>query len=174
MGGGSDKIKIIAEKGTQGPIYNRAGDPRLHVTGAVSVNAAGGVLLRIVHDGERCLCGPGRKYLNDLPSDGVLGVIEFSVTDSGYVKRHIFLLILKDIVAYCVANNIPFPIVLFVDGYGGHFHIEISEFCRENQIVLLGKFIVKPKSKIKVLSTRRKAFLTVYCIHIQGHDKRMI
>ena len=96
------------------------------------------------------MCGPGRKYLNDLPSDGVLGVIEFSVTDSGYVKRHIFLLILKDIVAYCLANNISFPIVLFVDGYGGHFHRDISEFCRENKIVLLGKFIIKPKSESKV------------------------
>ena len=96
------------------------------------------------------MCGPGKKYLNDLPSDGVLGVIEFSVTDSGYVKRHIFLLILKDIVAYCLANNISFPIVLFVDGYGGHFHRDISEFCRENKIVLLGKFIIKPKSESKV------------------------
>ena len=156
--GSSSKIKIIAEKGAQGPIYNRAGDPRLQVTGAVSVNAAGGVLLRIVHDGERCLCGPGRKYLNDLPSDGVLGVIEFSVTDSGYVKRYIFLLILKDIVAYCVANKIPFPIVLFVDGFGGHFHLDISEFCRENQIVLLGKFIIKPKVQNPSSKSQNKGF----------------
>ena len=139
--GGSGKIRIITEKGARGPIYNRVGDPRLQVTGAVSVNAAGGVLLRIVHDGERVMCGPGRKYLNDLPEDGVLGVIKFSVTDSGYVQRHIFLIILQDIVEYCVKNNIPFPIVLFVDGFGGHFHLDISKFCRENQIVLLGKFI---------------------------------
>lgn len=144
--GGSGKIKIIAEKGTRGPIYNRAGDPRLQVTGAVSVNAAGGVLLRIVHDGERVMCGPGKKYLHDLPEDGVLGVIEFSVTESGYVKRNIFLIILRDIVAYCVKNKIPFPIVLWIDGYGGHFSLDITNFCRENQIVLLGKFIVKPKS----------------------------
>ena len=113
----------------------------MQVTGAVSVNAAGGALLRIVHDGERLLCGPGRKYLSDLHTDGCFGEIKFSVTDSGYVKRSIFLLILKDIKEYCVANEIPFPIILFVDGYGGHFHMDISNYCRENQIVLLGKFI---------------------------------
>ena len=113
----------------------------MQVTGAVSVNAAGGALLRIVHDGERLLCGPGRKYLSDLPTDGVFGEVKFSVTDSGYVKRSIFLVILKDIKEYCVTNNIPMPICLFVDGYGGHFHMDISNYCRENQIVLLGKFI---------------------------------
>ena len=137
----SGKIKIIAEKGSRGPIYNRVGDPRLQVTGAVSVNAAGGALLRIVHDGERLLCGPGRKHLRDLPTDGVFGEVKFSVTDSGYVKRHIFLLILKDIHEYCVVNGIPFPIVLFVDGFGGHFHMDISNYCKENKIILLGKFI---------------------------------
>ena len=84
----------------------------MQVTGAVSVNAAGGCLLRIVHDGERLMCGPGHKYLFDLPTDGVFGEVTFSVTDSGYVKRHIFLLILKDIVKYCETHNIPFPIVL--------------------------------------------------------------
>ena len=113
----------------------------MQVTGAVSVNAAGGALLRIVHDGERLLCGPGRKHLSDLHTDGVFGEIKFSVTDSGYVKRSIFLLILMDIKEYCVANEIPMPIILFVDGFAGHFHMDISNYCRENQIVLLGKFI---------------------------------
>ena len=103
-----------------------------------------------MHDGERLLCGPGKKYLNDLPEDGPLGVIMFSVTDSGYVKRKIFLIILQDIYEYCVTNNVPFPICLFVDGYGGHYHLDVTKFCREKQIVLLGKFIVEPKSQSEV------------------------
>ena len=122
------------------------------------MSAAGGVLLRIVHDGERLLCGPGKKYLNDLPEDGPLGVIKFSVTDSGYVKRKIFLIILQDIYEYCVTNNVPFPICLFVDGYGGHYHLDVTKFCREKQIVLLGKFIVKPKSQSEVSDLEKSHF----------------
>ena len=89
------------------------------------------------------MCGPGKKYLNDLPVDQVLGEVKFSVTESGYVQRHIFLLVLKDIYEYCLANDIPLPICLFVDGFGGHFHLEISEYCREKKIILLGKFLNK-------------------------------
>ena len=113
----------------------------MQVTGAVSVNAAGESLLRIVHDGERLLCGPGRKYLSDLSVDGVLGEVKFSVTESGYVQRHTFLVILQDIYEYCLAKNISFPIVIFVDGFSGHFHLEISEYCRKKNINLFGRFI---------------------------------
>ena len=110
-----------------------------------TVNAAGEIGgIRIVHDGERLLCGvtddgKKRKYLNDLPDDTVLGKIRFSVTDSGYVKRHIFLEVLKDLFEYSVANKIKFPIICFVDGFSGHFHLDISQYCREKKIVLLGK-----------------------------------
>ena len=115
---------------------------------SATVNAASEVAgIRIVHDGERILCGvtddgKKRKYLYDLPDDTVLGKIHFSVTDSGYVKRYIFLLVLKDLYEFCVDNNIKFPIVLFVDGFGGHFHLDITNYCREKQIVLLGKIFI--------------------------------
>ena len=116
-------MKVIAEKGSKGPIYNRLGDPRNQVTCTTSVNAAGGVLVRIVHAGERVMCGPGKKYLKDLPPDDVLGEVKFY--------------------EYCLANEIPFPIILYVDGFGGHFSLEISEYCREKDIILLGKFFNK-------------------------------
>ena len=99
-----------------------------------TVNAASEVAgIRIVHDGQKVLCGvtddgKKRKYLYDLPDDTVLGLIRFSVTDSGYVKRSIFLLVLKDLYEYCVAHNIKFPIVLFVDGFGGM--VEYSSKCQ--------------------------------------------
>ena len=141
--GSSGRMKVIAEKGSKGPIYNRLGDPRNQVTCTTSVNAAGGVLVRIVHAGERVMCGPGKKYLKDLPPDDVLGEVKFSVTESGYVQRHIFLKVLEDIYEYCLAHEIPFPIILYVDGFGGHFSLEISEYCREKDIILLGKFFNK-------------------------------
>ena len=120
----------------------------MQVTLTATVNAAGEVAgIRIVHAGERILCGvtddgKKRKYLYDLPDDTILGKINFSVTDSGYVIRCIFLLVLKDLFEFCVANNIKFPIVLFVDGFGGHFHMDITNYCREKQIVLLGKIYI--------------------------------
>ena len=110
------------------------------MTLSVTVNAAGDVGgMRVVHDGERVMAGPNKKYCNSLPENTVLGKVKFSVTDSGYVKRATFLQICMDLYEYCIENRIPFPVILFIDGYGGHYGLEIAEYCREHQIILLGE-----------------------------------
>ena len=85
------------------------------------------------------MAGPNKKYCNSLPENTVLGKVKFSVTDSGYVKRATFLQICMDLYEYCIENRIPFPVILFIDGYGGHYGLEIAEYCREHQIILLGE-----------------------------------
>ena len=44
--------------------------------------------------------------------------------------------ILADLVAHVQENQIPLPIILFIDGYSGHLGPDIFEYCRKNQIRL--------------------------------------
>ena len=100
-----------------------------------------------MHKGERVICGVDsegkpRKHLSDLgrdETDGIIPPIGFQVAKFGKVRRQQFLEILKRLLAWVIKNNIPLPIILWVDGYGGHKGWNISQFCRENGIILLGK-----------------------------------
>ena len=46
---------------------------------------------------------------------------------------------MKKFHAWLVAEGVQLPVILWVDGYGGHKGWRISNFCRQNGIVLLGK-----------------------------------
>ena len=136
----------LCEKGKRGPSYNRAGDTRLQITASLTISADGRLAqLEIVHRGERILCGVDsegkpRKYLSDLgrdETDGIIPEIGFQVSEFGKVRRKQFLELLKRLLKWLIANNIPRPVILWVDGYGGHKGWSISKFCRENGIFLL-------------------------------------
>ena len=76
--------RVLAPRGYDGPVYNKGGDSRLNITASVMVSAdAKYVGIRLVYKGER-----GRqKQLQDIPTDGVAGKWQCSVSKSGYVTR---------------------------------------------------------------------------------------
>ena len=39
------------------------------------------------------------------------------------------------IVDYCKGHDVPFPILLYMDGYKAHMGLAINDFCRENGIL---------------------------------------
>ena len=125
--------RVLAPLGYDGPVYNKSGDSRLNITASVMVSAdAKYVGIHLVYKGER-----GRqKQLQDIPTDGVAGKWQCSVSKSGYVTREVFLEILKDLDRHLTEKGIKRPVILFIDGYAGHLGPSISDYCKEHGIQL--------------------------------------
>ena len=137
---GSSHIRVLTSKGKKGPTYAMGLNAKLQVTAMVTVSASGecpGV--RIVHRGKRLISGPGRKHLNDLPTDGITGAFRFSVSEKGFVNRAIFLEELKSFNEWLMEREVEKPVILWADGFSGHKGIKIAEYCRENGIIFLGR-----------------------------------
>lgn len=57
---------------------------------------------------------------------------------NGWMTKDSFLHYLKTvIVSYLDGNNVQRPFILFVDGHSSHLSLEVIEFCREHEIVLI-------------------------------------
>ena len=130
---GVDHQRVLSPKGWDGPVYNTGGDSRLHVTQSVIVSADGKFASsRLVFKGSR-----GRnQQVKKIPDTGIAGEWKHSVAPKGYVTRAVFLEILGDLVEHVKKNDIVLPVILFIDGYGGHLGPDISDFCKENGIIL--------------------------------------
>ena len=68
---------------------------------------------------------------------GVAGVWELSVTDNGYVNRAVTIEVLEDLLNHCKKNQIKLPVIVYADGFKGHYGLKIAEFCEENQIKMI-------------------------------------
>lgn len=56
----------------------------------------------------------------------------------GLLVKDTFLQYLQNvIVTYLVSNNVDRPFLLFVDGCGSHLSLDVLEFCKEQEIVLM-------------------------------------
>ena len=65
------------------------------------------------------------------------GVWELSVTDNGFVTRSVTIEVLEDLLRHCKKNQIKLPVIVYADGFKGHYGLEIAEFCEENQIKMI-------------------------------------
>ena len=130
---GVEHQRVLTPKGWDGPVYNTGGDNRLHVTASITASAAGDYTsVRLVYKGKR----NRSEHLKDIPVTGVAGQWHSSVAKHGYVTRSVFLEILADLVKHLDENQIPRPVVLFIDGYNGHLGPEISDYATKHGIVL--------------------------------------
>ena len=128
---GSDNGKVLALKGTK-VIYRVGGSSREHVTASYTVSAAGDcVPPHIFYKGVRNVA---LQHLKDFPTDGKSGCWKFDVTDNGYVNRVAYVDILKDLDDFLTTNNIPRPVVLFIDGPNAHISLQAAEFCNLKDI----------------------------------------
>ena len=76
------------------------------------------------------------KTFRDLPKDGVTGEWKFSISDSGYSNCDVMLEVVEDLDNYVIEKQIPKPVILFMDGFKGHYGIEINEECDKQGIQL--------------------------------------
>ena len=126
---GVEHQRVLTPKGWTGPVYNKGGDSRLHITSSVTVSADGEYVgVRLVYKGTRNRC----QQIKKIPKTGVTGEWRCSVAPKGYVNREVYLDILGDLVERIQEKNIPTPVVL----YNGHLSPDISDYCTENGIIL--------------------------------------
>ena len=59
------------------------------------------------------------------------------MTENGYVTRVVTIEILEDLLRHCQKHGIGLPVIVFADGFKGHYGIEIAEFCEKNKIKMI-------------------------------------
>ena len=104
---------------------------RDHTTISFTVNAAGGMVEPwVVFPGVRDIA----KNKMKLPTNGRTGMWRYSYTSNGWVNQEIYIDILMDLVRFIKNQEIPIPVILFIDGASCHLSIDMAEFCKLNGI----------------------------------------
>ena len=123
--------KVLAPIGSK-VIYTVAGSTREHVTTSFIASASGLMVPpRTIHKGQRVMA---TQHLQNLPKDGKSGEWTFSVADKGFINRDLFLQVLIDFDHYLTLNDIPRPVILFLDGASPHISLSAAEFCTTHNI----------------------------------------
>lgn len=102
------------------------------------------------------------KTFRDLPKDDVTGEWKFSISDSGYSNCDVMLEVVEDLDNYVIEKQIPKPVILFMDGFKGHYGIEINEECDKQgiQLWLLRahmSHIIQPADVVMFNAVKRRA-----------------
>lgn len=62
-------------------------------------------------------------------------------TDSGWMTAESFYEYISNVfLPFVKAENIELPVIVFLDGHSSHMSLELSEFCSDNQIILIALF----------------------------------
>lgn len=74
-----------------------------------------------------------RNVSKTLPDGWGIGL-----SDSGWMTTSTFLEYMKELFyPFLVAEKIPFPVIVFIDGHRSHLAFETQEFCKQNDIWLI-------------------------------------
>ena len=57
-------------------------------------------------------------------------------SDSGWMNEDLFLAYLLTINDFVTAENIPKPVVIYVDGHSSQLTLTAAEYCSQNNIIL--------------------------------------
>ena len=78
---------------------------------------------------------------------------------------------------FLIKEEIPLPVIIFLDGHGSHFSIELSEFCSKNGIILVALFpnathILQPLdvAVFGPMKAKRKSFCRQWRIDHEGQE----
>lgn len=75
---------------------------------------------------------PPKDVVNSMPAQWLLGKSE-----TGWMKADIFYdYIVKGLDKWVEEQNIPKPVLVFVDGHKSHLTMRLSEYCDQNNIIL--------------------------------------
>ena len=113
-------------------LYNVISSTCDHITVALTVNAASQMVPpRCIIRGIRNVAA---AHLASLPSNGRSGAWGISSAPKGYVTADIFVLLLQDLVSFLEKNQIPCPIILFMDRASPHISLAMAEYCKVQDI----------------------------------------
>lgn len=124
--------KVIAEKG-QRAVYTRCNDDKECLTTLIMMNAKGQMPTgQIVFKGKKLPAHIGH-HLPDSFSAGR--------SDNGWMTSETFYEYIANIFyPWCKANDIEFPIILFIDGHSSHLTMPLSDFCVTHNIELIALY----------------------------------
>ena len=112
-------------------MYSLSSNIRNHTTISFTVNAAGGMVEPwVIFPGVRDIV----KNKMKLPTNGRTGMWRYYYTSNRWVNKEIYIDILMDLVRYIKNQEIPIPVILFIDGASCYLSIDMAEFCKLNGI----------------------------------------
>ena len=120
------KRRVMAEIGSKN-VYQCTTPGHEQVTVMASFNAAGDYPSPfIIFKGKR------------LRNTGISNFEEatYSTSNKGWMEKDNFFCFLKQLDDFIAEQEIPRPILLFMDGHSSHFSKETAEFCSRRQILL--------------------------------------
>lgn len=125
--------KVLVQKGSK-TVYNRiANDEKECLTTLVTANAAGMLAPpMVVFPYERL---PGT--ISMLMPDGW----SIGKSETGWMTSQTFYEYVANVMhPWIVKNQIPLPVVFFVDGHSSHLTLPLSNFCTDNGIILIALY----------------------------------
>lgn len=125
--------KVITKKGAKTVHVHVGNDDKECLTTMVAGNAAGMLPPPMVLHTQKRI---PYSIIKDTPADWGLGR-----SDSGWMTGQTFYEYISNVFyKWLCENKIKLPVILFVDGHKSHLTINVSEFCREHEIVLVALY----------------------------------
>lgn len=121
--------RVIAPKGWKNIYQIQNGSEKETITALMTFSAAGEIVTpMVVFPYVRVPA----DVVNSVPHDWFLGR-----SDTGWMVSETFYeYIANGFNKWLIENNVPKPVILFVDGHKSHLTLARSKFCDENQIIL--------------------------------------
>lgn len=124
--------RVLVRKGEKN-VYTSSGDEKENLTVLVTGNAAG-VLAppMIVYPYERLPA----VIANSVPKDWCIGR-----SDTGWMCARTFYEYITNVFnPWIEKNNIPKPVILFLDGHRSHMTLHLSDSCKANEIEVISLY----------------------------------
>lgn len=121
---------VIARKGAKNIYCIGSGNEKECVTVLLGGNATGeSPPTLVIFKGERV----PKHLMSNLPAS-----IVADKSKSGWMNGEIFFNYISNVfLPWAKSMNIAFPLVVFIDGHASHLTLSLSEFCNENNIILI-------------------------------------
>lgn len=121
--------KVLAPKGWKNLYQIKTSQEKENITVLIVFNASGDICPPLV---VFPYIRPPRAVVDSMPPDWVLGK-----SDSGWMRSNIFYeYIANSFHKWILENEIPKPVLVFVDGHKSHMTMALSEFCENHGIIL--------------------------------------
>lgn len=121
--------KVLAPKGWKNVYELKKGNEKEAITVLLVFSAAGGTAFPMV---VFPYIRPPASVVKTIPEKWYLGRSE-----TGWMRSEVFYeYIVNGVNEWILMNNIPKPVILFIDGHKSHLTLHLSKWCDENDIIL--------------------------------------
>ncbi|KAJ8929595.1 hypothetical protein NQ314_017702 [Rhamnusium bicolor] len=121
--------KVLGPRGYKNLCSVKLGNEKENITVLMMFNTAGKISPPLV---LFPYVRPPKSVVENIPIGWVLGKSE-----KGWMTSDVFSeYIVNDFNKWAVENNIPRPLLIFIDGHKSHMTLALSKWCEENQVVL--------------------------------------